>query len=197
MSLFNFINTSLGAAAGAGLVYFLDILYNKRKNKKENMALLERTKYAIEKIYSNTKQIRDHFNKNNKSENEDYEWMSISEYDNSIFLPKIEVNSLMFLLEFKEKALLDNIFLSHSLNEEVQVVLEKRNIYYKKYIEKIEKYHKNISEDQLKEILGENLILKNKIYTKRLREIVEILLKNLRPCLDKINVFQKSLEDKL
>jgi len=86
---------------------------------------------------------------------------------NIVNLPEIETKNLLFLLDYGNdgKKLLDSIFLVCAENETLKNILKQRNFMYSEYLTKTPN-RENITKEQLRSVIGDNLFIKLDYYTK-------------------------------
>jgi len=186
-----FLTVATSAFFGAGTAFFLNTFQSKKKQRLKNRASLEKTKYVIEKIFLNSKLIKDHTNKYMNTHDENFfEWEKISKYDSTFFLLPIYVEDLLFLIDHKKdgKETLDSVLRACTENQVLRHILERRNQDFDFYLDKTIDRDK-VSKGDLKNIIGTRLFQQLQQYTEALIRKNENLLESCENAKEKINNF--------
>lgn len=125
---------------GAILAFIFNYLHLKSQKTSQEKEALLKTKYLISKILIILEQMKKHIEHPDNIENELlFNWEKIKPYYHLFLLPDIEINNLMFLLQYSEAGseLLNKILLIDSGYQSLNMVLRERNHRYSLYLDKL------------------------------------------------------------
>ncbi len=193
----SFVTVIFATYFGAATAFRLNVRHDKSKQISKNKASLIKAEFVIDLFSLAHDDLRKFILQSIKTWNEGsgrfFSWEELKQSDLGVWMPTIEMDSLLFLLECGEegKKTLNGILLVNMENQSVGNILKKRNQNYDVYLDKIADQYP-AADHELIDMIGKRLHQQLTQYTDYLINTNLNFLEDIEDVKKKVKVFLKN-----